>query len=567
MRLDWKSIRVECLGFAAVVATLPISEPALHSLYTIAPGRFTLFMPAYLTSALVAALVTALILIARSLVSGCRLQAKTTGKHHGSADPSPRGRRDSLPIASQESPSIPSTDGANRNHSPKELSARAFIETWWSPAILVGCALVGLAGLWLPLWIDLPPVVLVILGSIAGIGSALTLTAWGRLYRARCRGNVLLNLALSSALGGLLLNTLGTMPPIAACIIFVILQLVAIGVPVALGIAHTPPATLPYSDPNQRPTGGTHVFAVLVPLAGIALYAASFHLLGMHGTLFLYLSFMLGAIAVGVIGAAILLWQGERLPRRVTGGVVPLIAGLAALAIIVSLSGGAQAVPGRIALMVFIALVILTSLASLIDASDTPFRNAAIPLAVAIFAAASLIGLQLQMHLSSNTNARALLVLAILYLGCVCLREVMAPSQETALPPLPRVLAAMRPQSQTGPPPQTSVPSFSPVSPVATRSRPVKPRLHGYWPRDVRGRRLPSGSLSRRVRRAAMPTRPTKRSAFRQRKSSWPSSRTTRSSLKTIDNRLSTGSVPAQYRLSTGSVPSHCPIATHPRCA
>lgn len=479
MHLDWRSVRFECLGLAAALATLPISEPALHSLYTLAPERFARWGLPFLVAALLAALVGAIALAAGARLARRRARPRA---RHTQGSPSSTGAGDPSPQAARPAPS---PAGASvTGPAPRALAGTGVPGPAPSPAgasvpgpaphalaralVMVALLLAGTAGLWAALWVDLPTPAIVACGAASGLGSTLLLVAWARLYRARCRDAALAHVALSVALGGLLMNTLGTMPPALACALFFALQLVALAIPtVALrtpGPARQVGAAVP-DAPLPDPAGGASgpetpspaSGAGALALAGLALYGLSFPLLGAHGTLYLYLSFLLWTIVIGVVlWAALLRGTRSSAETKVPAGVVLPLAAWLALAVVLATPGGAHSIPGRIALTGFFALAAILCLATVVGAPRPP-----VPAAIATFAASSLLGLTAQVALSPDVAGRILSVLALAYACCLSTRAALAGLRPRA--------SSTQAQVKPGTPAGTSASSPAPI-PAASPS-------------------------------------------------------------------------------------------------
>lgn len=241
------SFRPEYLGFAAVIATLPIYEPALHSFHTIAHDTFAAGAPLYTRAALASALLTA-------LVWGilCR-----------------------------------------------RLPARSSSSFAYRIPMALG-AILGALGLCLLAGPGLTPLACLLLGAAGGVGSALLLIAWGEVLRAGSYLTVLAHVAGAGILGAFLLNTVGTLPYPLACALFVALELVALAVPWAAR-----PVDVPDTAPVPHPS-----FSSAGPLVGIALFGMAFRLLGNHTVPYFYLGCLIGAIVAGLAVVPVALSPG-----------------------------------------------------------------------------------------------------------------------------------------------------------------------------------------------------------------------------------------------------------------
>lgn len=212
MKTSTLAFKPEYLGFAAVIATLPIYEPALHSFHTIAPNTFSAQVLPYSASALAGALLGAL---------ACLVISPRTAAHH----------------------------------TPRRI-------------VMIACALIGAAGLCLLAGPGLPPVFAAIAGLAGGLGSALVLAAWGALLSASNRQTVLAHLAGAGILGAFLMNTVGTLPYPLACALFGAFQLVAVAIPCFCRTPAEPDST---ASPASSPAGayiGIALFGLVFLLLG-----------------------------------------------------------------------------------------------------------------------------------------------------------------------------------------------------------------------------------------------------------------------------------------------------------
>ena len=399
MRLSWKSLRLECLGLAAVTATLPIYEPALHSLHTLAPGRFAQAALPYSCAALVT---TCLVALAMALTARHPRQSRKVERLHPAAC-----------------------------------------------AVMVASTLAGALGLWFIVQ-STPPVVLCVgQGRLAGLGSALMLAAWAWVYRACDKESALLHLALSGVLGGLLMNMIGTLPLVPAMVLFLALDLVALAIPIASSLLQagtgdardTAGAGNSENSATDDETPETHESArsdgarIGEALVGISLFALSFQMLGVHGTLYLYLSFMLGSIVMGGVVALVVCLRRVVRPAELLGGVVVPAAGMAALLVAVVAPLGAQSVIARVALMVFYSLEIIVCAAQVIEiarrqrsagARENPRSLGVICAAIAVYATASLLGMVAQRLIPPGPIHVAFVALTLAYLAGMLLRSSFA---------------------------------------------------------------------------------------------------------------------------------------------
>lgn len=399
MRLSWKSLRIECLGLAAVMATLPIYEPALHSLHTLAPERFAQAALPYSCAALTTACLVAL---AIAFGMRCSRQPRETDRLH---------------------PAV--------------------------CTVMVASTLAGALGLWIIIQSAPPIAICAGLGCLAGLGSVLLLMAWVWMYRTCDKESALLHLALSAVLGGLLMNMIGTLPLAPAMVLFLALDLVALAVPIASSL-HKPkadevqgsarfvngegsasPSMAPEVRENSR-ADGAHIGEALI---GIALFALSFQMLGVHGTLYLYLSFMLGSIVTGGAVALLVCLRRVSRPAELLKGVLLPTVGMAALLVAVVAPLGAQSVTARVALMVFYSLEIIVCTAQVIEIArqqrgagtrDGSLSLGVVCAAIAVYAAASLLGMAAQRLVPPGPIHVAFVALTLAYLAAMLLRTSLA---------------------------------------------------------------------------------------------------------------------------------------------
>lgn len=358
------AFKPEYLGFAAVLATLPIYEPALHSFHTIAPDSFGAGVAPYSWAALATAL-------ACSALIG---------------------------IDSRR--------------------ARGLQEFWSTSApykaAMAVCGIAGAAGPCLLAGPGLPPALAVLLGAAGGAGSALLLAAWGRLFCSSGYRTVLAHLAIAGILGAFLMNAVGTLPYPLACALFGIFELVALGVPLALGKPGTPAAP---SRGNADSTG--------IALGGIALFGLAFTLLGSHTVPYFYLSFLVGTIVAGIAVLPVLLWHGERsLAPLFCNAVLPLV-GFAAVAVAVV---APCSTASRAAFMVFCSFAIPLLLAS-IASKGSPGASGApgvLWAAVGAYSGASLAGMGLSAAVPLATASTVFTVAAIVYLAAAAVQPTFA---------------------------------------------------------------------------------------------------------------------------------------------
>ncbi len=395
MGIDWKAFRPEYLGFAAVVATLPVYEPALHSFHTLAPEAFGRGVPPYTCAALVAALATALAMFA------IRLRGRTVAK-----------------------------DGEGRR-ARRRLCAAVAALTFLS----------GTAGLCLLTFIDLPAVFSVALGTCGGIGSALLLAAWGKAFLA-CEGHEALGyLAVSSVLGGLLLNTVGTLPhPVAVALLF-LLAGVALGIPLMLLRENPEQPEGPETQNSQRPASELRPADALV---GTALFGMSFHMLGTHEVYLFYLTFLVGTIAAGVAILPLVLLGRERPAVGLLYEVALPLVGFATVAGALVAPGPVGAFAARTGFMLFFAFAAPFLLVSAACGPAREDHDPQLPLlaATACFTGGSLLGLVVGRLADVDACLRAFSLLMLAYLVFLAmspgisaqLREIRGTRRDTDAP-------------------------------------------------------------------------------------------------------------------------------------
>lgn len=398
------AFKPEYLGFAALVATLPIYEPALHSFHTIAPQAFDATVLPYSQAALTGALVTAAVLVALGL--------KRRAPQAGSIEVGEK-TRETAGEKGADGPWVPPL-------------------TW--RAVMAACAVAGAVGLCLLAGPGLPLPLGVALGAAGGVGSALLLVSWGRIFCTGDARTVLAHLAGAGVLGAFLMNGVGTLPYPLACGIFGCLELVALALawvaPGAGGETLVPAAMrtampgAPGSASAPRAQAAAARGAALEPLGGIALFGLAFPLLGNHTVPFFYLSFLVGSIVAGIAVAPVVLARTRRPSTTLLQNAVLPLAGFAAVAFSVA---SPQSALARGAFMVFFSFAIILLLGELVERARSDDRGAAVVFSAAVgaYALAALVGSGLSMALDAGACSTAFTVLTLLYLACIAVRPTL----------------------------------------------------------------------------------------------------------------------------------------------
>ena len=365
------SVRFEYLAFSAALATLPVYEPALHTFHTLAPGTFDVGSGMFVGFGL---------LVLLALAAGMFVR-----------------------------PSL-----------ARRLDGRR------ATAVGASCIAAGTVGLVVMSVTPVPGPAVAMLGMAGGAGSGWLLLAWGRAF-SRCeRREALSYLALDSALGALLMNTIGTLPlAVGALLAFVFDVLAVVAVVRLLRENGENPA-----GRSQAPAGSVRpVLAKSAPaLVGMALFGASFQVLGGHGVLYFYLSFLVGTIVAGLAVLVVLLVAAGRPVVSLLYDAVLPAAGFLAIAVALLVPGASRGFILADALMVFLSFAAPLLLASVVSfaGSGECDRDRLLALAVAAFAGASLLGLACSAAFGPDVPARVFAALVVAYLAWCALGPVAA---------------------------------------------------------------------------------------------------------------------------------------------
>lgn len=381
------AFRPEYLGFAALTATLPIYEPALHSFHTIAPQTFDQAVLPYSQAALAGALLTAAALV----VLGWRSVRSNEGEK-------PRGRR------------VPS------------LAARA---------IMAVCAIAGAAGLCLLAGPGLPLPLALAFGAAGGVGSALLLVSWGHILCTGDTRTVLAHLAAAGVLGAFLMNAVGTLPYPLACGLFGCFGLVALALAWVAPGAGPEDAAGDTAASKAQPPMPNWPTGILEPLGGIALFGLAFPMLGNHTVHYFYLSFLVGSIVAGIAVVPLVLARTRRLSSTLLQNAVLPLVGFAAVAFSVA---SPQSTLARGAFMVFFSFAIILLLGELVERARSKSHETTLVFsaAVGIYALASLAGSALSLTMEPGPCSTTFTVLVLLYLACIAVRPTLMGRQEGA---------------------------------------------------------------------------------------------------------------------------------------
>ena len=296
------------LGLSATMATLLVYEPALHSFAKV--GYFELILMPFMLCSLLAFTVMGLLLAA-------------VGHRE------PQG------------------------------------SLWWERrAVRNGVVAAGALGFLVLLFAEVLTVTVGAVGLVAGTGSALTVSAWGRRYAGCSIQKALLHIAVSCVLGALLMNLIGTVPPMVACVLF--LCLAVIGSDMASWGAGTQSHGTqscadvqpdnPHAEPSRARTALRPLLAGLAePLIGLFLFSLMFSTMGDHGVYLYYLSFLLGTLASGLCIVPLLMVNSKRpLLNLIYQVILPLL-GLVLIVVALVAPPGLQGAVARSGFMLFFA--------------------------------------------------------------------------------------------------------------------------------------------------------------------------------------------------------------------
>ncbi|MEY8459708.1 helix-turn-helix transcriptional regulator [Eggerthellaceae bacterium 24-137] len=291
-------IEPSCLGLSATLATLPVFEPALHSFATL--DRFHEVVTPFVLCALLSFTATAIVL----------LLAQGIARY--------RWLRDSL-------------------------------------------ALVGAGALLAIMVFDLPWIVAVPGGLVAGAASAFVMEAWGMRYCGCSIQKALLHIAVSCVLAALLMNLVGTTPLVASAALFLILSVVGADMP-AWDVSVKKAEEMPASCASFRPL----LVGLAEPLIGLFLFSLMFSTLGDHRVYLYYLSFLLGTLASGLCIVPLLLINSKRpLLNLIYQVILPLL-GLVLIVVALMAPIGFQGAVSRSGFMLFFAFAAMLFCASIV---------------------------------------------------------------------------------------------------------------------------------------------------------------------------------------------------------
>lgn len=354
------------LGFSAVISTLLIYEPALHSFVKF--EHFDEFITPFSLAAFAACAVAAALCIALA-------------RHPSSKERAWRKIEDALLVASTA------------------VGAVGFL------------LLVAFEGV-LPLQIAA--------GAFAGAAAALVLLAWGRAYAGCSMQKALLHIALSCVIAVLLMNTMGTLPFPITAILFCFLSAAGAILPIAWNRqrsggrepghnAEEPedsqkhvqrdgkPATMP--KPMRRMLGN-----LVEPLVGIFLFSLVFATLGDHHVYLFYLSFLMGTLLSGLCIIPLLYVNSRRPILSLIYQVILPVLGLVLLVIAMIVPGGPQDMIARNGSMLFYAFASMLFCASVVGfATADEFKpDLILGSAIATFAFGGFIGTALANTVGRN---------------------------------------------------------------------------------------------------------------------------------------------------------------------
>ena len=365
MKTSALAFKPEYLGFAAVVATLPLYEPALHSFHTIAPETFDTQALPFSWAALISALIAALAL---GFLPALREKAFAT---------------------------------------PRSTPYRV--------AMSIG-SLLGTAGLCLLAGPGLPLPIALLLGAVGGVGSALLLVAWGYLLCSATYQTALAHLAGAGVLSAFLMNTVGTLPYPLACVLFGAFELVALGVPWICR-----PQTSGGAPESSQPKDS----ALPTVVGGIALFGLSFMLLGNHTVPYFYLSFLIGAIVAGAATVPFVLIRAKRSPSTLLQTVVLPLVGFSAVGIAIAVPHSTVSRTAFAAFYSFAIVVLLVAVISLAKHADQR-PTQVFGAAIGTYAGASIAGLILRTILPIERCSLIFTILTLGYLAYATVRPALA---------------------------------------------------------------------------------------------------------------------------------------------
>lgn len=349
------------LGFSAVIATLLIYEPALHSFVNF--GYFETFIVPFSLTAFASCFTFALIYIT--------IARKPT-----------------------------------RNDLQKQQAENA---------LLIICTVLASVGFLFLVAFEGSLPLQIAVGIFAGIAAALVLFAWGRAYAGCSMQKALLHIALSCVIAVLLMNTMGTLPfPITATL-FLFLSTAGAFLPIFWAKSHSS-APMPCQEkapsPNRggtgAPTARQSVRRMLgnlaEPLFGVFLFSLVFATLGDHRVYLFYLSFLMGTLLSGLCIIPLLYINSRRPILSLIYQVILPVLGLVLLVIAMIVPEGPQDIVARNGSMLFYAFASMLFIASIVGFTTaeefTP--NLILGSAVSTFALGGFIGTALAATVGRN---------------------------------------------------------------------------------------------------------------------------------------------------------------------
>lgn len=231
-------------------------------------------------------------------------------------------------------------------------------------------------------------------GACAGIASALMLVSWGRVYTGCPIQKALLHIALSCIIGALLMNTMGTLPFPVTSVLFVFLSAASAIIPIVWNKNH-PHTAVDTEEPAPKRASAGRMFAnLLEPMAGIFLFALVFATLGDHHVYLFYLSFLLGTLLSGLCIIPLVMVNSRRPILTLIYQVVLPLLGLILLVIALIVPDGATGMVARNGFMLFFAFASMLFCASIVGFTTADEFNPGLILgsAVATFAVGGLVG-------------------------------------------------------------------------------------------------------------------------------------------------------------------------------
>lgn len=358
------------LGFSAVIATLLIYEPALHSFVNF--GYFETFIMPFSLTAFASCAVCAIAHIAL-------------------------------------------TKKPARNRTVEE-------------ALLFGSTTLGSGGFLLLVAFEGTLPVQIAAGFFAGISAALVLLAWGEAYAGCSMQKALLHIALSCVIAVLLMNTMGTLPFPITAVLFCLLAAAGAILPTYWKKRHTDGRRSGETAPSAKavPRCVRRMLGNLAePLVGLFLFSLVFATLGDHRVYLFYLSFLMGTLLSGLCIIPLLYINSRRPILSLIYQVILPVLGLILIVVAVIAPDSLQGVVTRNGSMLFYAFASMLFAASVIGftTADEFMPDLILGSAVATFAIGGFIGTALAGTVGRNEFITSLfLALTCIYVIFLAIR-------------------------------------------------------------------------------------------------------------------------------------------------